>query len=209
MKLKWKVCGMKEPENIARVLELGPDYMGFIFYERSPRYVGRQWAGPPEGFPETTRKVGVFVNERSETLQSLSRKHKLDYLQLHGNETPEYCRELSQAGHGLIKVLNPETIQNTGQMDAYKPWVDFFLFDTPSKQHGGTGVTFDWSLLKRYDNEVPVILSGGISLDNISTVGELGQLNLAAVDINSCFETRPGLKDIDMLSTFKNKLAEI
>jgi phosphoribosylanthranilate isomerase len=209
MKLKWKVCGMKEPENMARVLELGPDYMGFIFYERSPRYVGNQWAGPAVDFPETTSKVGVFVNEQPETVKSLAKKYRLDYLQLHGQETPEYCRELSQAGHCLIKVLNPETIQSTGQMDAYKPWVDFFLFDTPGKQHGGSGQTFDWSLLRQYDNEVPVFLSGGISLDNIKMVSELEPLNLAALDINSRFETRPGLKDIAMLSAFKNKLAAI
>jgi len=200
---------MKEPENMARVLELGPDYMGFIFYERSPRYVGSQWAGTVEDFPATTGKVGVFVNERPETVKTLAKKFQLDYLQLHGNETPEYCRDLAQAGYSLIKVLNPETIQSSGHIDAYKPWVEFFLFDTPGKQHGGTGLAFDWSLLKQYDNEVPVFLSGGISLDNIKMVGELERLNLAAVDINSRFETSPGLKDIAMLKKFKNKLAEI
>lgn len=209
MNLKWKVCGMKEADNIARVLNLEPDYMGFIFYRKSPRYVGEDWAGPGNGFPGSTKKVGVFVNEEMDRVVELAAKYQLEYLQLHGHETPDYCRLLSQQGLAVIKVTNPANLKEVKRLDQFKPWVEFFLFDTPGKQFGGTGKSFDWSLLEHYDNQVPVFLSGGISLENVQKVAELTRLNLSAVDVNSCFETRPGFKDVTKLKELKNKLLQL
>ena len=139
----------------------------------------------------------------------LASQYGLDYLQLHGNEAPDYCRDLVESGHSIIKVISPNSVLDTQHLREYKPWVEFFLFDTPSKQFGGTGQSFEWSLLEQYDNEIPVFLSGGISMDNIDHIDELNKLNLAAVDINSCFETRPGLKDLSKLKEFKIKLQQL
>ena len=209
MSLKWKVCGMKHAENIKQVLELGPDYMGFIFYNKSPRYVGEQWDGPGRDFPLTTKKVGVFVNESLQTIRLLADRYQFDYLQLHGHETPEYCRELRQDNFTLIKAvaLNEDDELNT--LEDYQPWIKYFLFDTPSNQFGGTGSTFDWSVLKEYDHEVPFFLGGGISLNNIREVQKLNELNLHAIDVNSRFETRPGWKDPVMLENLKNQIQEL
>jgi phosphoribosylanthranilate isomerase len=209
MSLKWKVCGMRYAENIQQVLELEPDYMGFIFYNMSPRYVGDLWDGPGEEFPATTKKVGVFVNESSKRIRALAERYQLDHLQLHGHETPQYCQELFENGYTLIKVMSLKVEEDLDNLKNYKRWVKYFLFDTPSKQFGGTGNTFDWSLLEQYHNEVPIFLSGGISLDNLSNVKKLKELNLEAIDVNSRFEIRPGWKDPAMLERLKNQIQEL
>ncbi len=209
MSLKWKVCGMKYEENIKQIFELKPDYMGFIFYKKSPRYVGDNWAGPGKDFPVTTKKVGVFVNETFKNLRALNDQFQFDYLQLHGDETPEYCKELAEDGLALIKAMSISEIKDLKQLNHYKPWVKYFLFDTPSSNYGGTGTVFDWSLLQQYDNELPVFLSGGLSLDNINEVGNMKNLNLQAIDVNSRFETRPGWKDPAMLENLKNQIQEL
>ena len=209
MNLKWKVCGMREPGNIARALELEPDYMGFIFYPNSPRYVGQRWTGPGANFPSSTQKIGVFVNEDLARVKLLADRYGLDYVQLHGNESPGYCRDLFQSKYRIIKAINPNFMVDDQGLNEYKPWVEFFLFDTPSKQFGGTGKRFKWTLLEQYDNEIPVFLSGGISLNNMDSIVDLKMLNLTAVDINSCFEVHPGLKDINKLQEFKIKLQQL
>jgi phosphoribosylanthranilate isomerase len=200
---------MRDPENISQALELEPDFIGFIFYNKSPRYVGQQWSGPGADFPSTTKKVGVFVNADIIQVKFLAYKYELDCLQLHGYESPDYCRNLFASGYEIIKVISPHNITDNQYLSAYKPWVHYFLFDTPTEQYGGSGHTFNWSMLEDYDNEKPVFLSGGISLNNINDVVTLNKLNLAVVDINSCFETRPGLKDISKLKEFKTKLEQL
>jgi len=209
MSLKWKVCGMKHAENIQKVLELKPDYMGFIFYKESPRYVGDRWSGPGKDFPVTTKKVGVFVNESLKNLRTLNERFQFDYLQLHGHESPQYCKELCQDNLTLIKAVSLKTDEELKNLADFKPWVKYFLFDTPSSKYGGTGTVFDWSVLKEYDNEVPLFLSGGISLDNFMDVKELKGLNLEAIDVNSKFETHPGCKDPLKLERLKNKIKEL
>ena len=209
MALKWKVCGMKAPDNIAEVLKLQPDYMGFIFYKKSPRYVGADWQGPVSHFPETTAKVGVFVNEELESIQELADLHGLDYLQLHGDETPDYCERLSEAGYRIMKAVGLHTEADLGELARYGPWVEYFLFDTPSAKYGGTGRTFDWTLLEAYDQPQPFFLSGGLSAENVQAVGELRSSGLWALDVNSKFETEPGIKDIARLKEFKEKLQKL
>jgi phosphoribosylanthranilate isomerase len=199
---------MRDPNNIAEALSLVPDYMGFIFYKKSPRYVGWQWTGPGSEFPTTTKKVGVFVNADLSQVKFFGYKYELDCMQLHGNESPEYCRALFALGYEVIKAVSPDKITDTQYLRTYKPWVHYLLFDTPSANFGGTGQNFDWSLLEQYNNDIPVFLSGGISLKNVDNIGKLNKLNLAAVDINSCFETSPGFKDISKLKEFKTKLEQ-
>jgi phosphoribosylanthranilate isomerase len=209
MKLKWKVCGMRDPINIAQALLLAPDYLGFIFYRESPRYVGENWEGPLENIPDATKKVGVFVNQSIEEVTLLAGKYQLDYLQLHGDEQPEYCRELFEEGFAITKALSLKNGDDLKKLDAYKPWIRFFLFDTPSQQYGGTGKAFDWSLLSQYQHELPFFLSGGLSLDNLEDVNQLDDLNLWALDINSKFETQAGIKDISKLEEFKNQMQKL
>ena len=209
MNLKWKVCGMKTPDNIAGVLQLRPDYMGFIFYKKSSRYVGVDWPGPGSDFPETTAKVGVFVNEELEQLKLLADRYRLDYLQLHGDETPEYCRIVSKAGYQIIKAVGLRTDADHGRLAEYSQYVEYFLFDTPSQQYGGTGKTFDWSLLETYIGQRPFFLSGGLSTENVQAVSTLRHPDLWALDVNSRFETEPGIKNIVRLKEFKEQLQKL
>lgn len=209
MKLKWKVCGMKAPDNIAGALKLQPDYMGFIFYKKSPRYVGSDWQGPEANFPKTTAKVGVFVNEELESLRLLADQYRLDYLQLHGGESPEYCQELSEAGYRLIKAVGLRTEADLERLSKYDKCVEYLLFDTPSQQYGGTGKTFDWSLLESYEGKQPFFLSGGLSTENVQAVSTLRHPGLWALDVNSRFETEPGIKDVARLKEFKEQLQKL
>ena len=194
MNLKWKVCGMREQGNIQQVLELAPDFMGFIFYKKSPRYVGDHWQGPGSNFPVNTKKVGVFVNESLAQVKSIADRFQLDYIQLHGDETPEYCSVLSRQNRPIIKAVSINTQDDLLLIEEYNSSVKYILFDTPSEKYGGTGKVFDWSYLEEYDNKVPIFLSGGISVDNIQKIKHLSTLNLAVIDVNSRFEIAPGLK---------------
>jgi phosphoribosylanthranilate isomerase len=157
-----------------------------------------------EAVPANIQKTGVFVNADAETMLSLARKYQLNALQLHGKETPEQCKVLKAAGYEIIKVFGIGDGFDFGALVPYKPYVNYFLFDTQSKKYGGTGIAFDWAVLKHYDNEIPFFLSGGISLDNITQIQRLQGFNLYAIDVNSCFETAPGHKDIEMLKALKS-----
>ncbi len=204
-RVKLKVCGMRDPENIATVsADAKPDYMGFIFYENSKRFVG-------EGFmyyeldPEIKR-VGVFVDASEDYIMKKVVKYLLNAVQLHGNESPELCEKLKNRGVTVIKVFSIDNDFDFSVLNHYKFYVDFFLFDTKGKEHGGNGVTFDWSILKNYDGEKPFFLSGGIGIEEIDKVKELdlAKLNLYGLDVNSRFETKPGEKDVEKLSQLKS-----
>ncbi len=202
--IKLKVCGMKFLYNMKKVAQLKPDYMGFIFYEKSRRYMADTLT--PEdlkGIPKRTKKVGVFVDASLEEVERQATTYQLDLLQLHGNESPEYCAALKEKGFLLIKVFSiGEDAFDFEPMKAYKPHVKYFLFDTKGKQPGGNGTTFDWSMLRKYDQEVPFFLSGGVGMENIDQLKALKYYNIHAVDVNSRFEIEPGLKDIDKLKAF-------
>jgi phosphoribosylanthranilate isomerase len=197
-KIKLKVCGMRDPENILQVAELHPDYMGFIFYSKSKRHVGDNFKIPPQ-LDKIIKRVGVFVNESTEKIVELALVHNLDFIQLHGNEQMSQCVELKQKKLGVIKVFSMEEGFDFLNVAPYKKVVDYFLFDTKSDRYGGTGKTFDWNLLGRYDQEIPFFLSGGLSAVNIQRAKNLVYRNLHALDVNSGVEILPGLKSIDKL----------
>jgi phosphoribosylanthranilate isomerase len=200
MKVRVKVCGMREAENVLGVTALQPDYMGFIFYEKSPRFVGQSFQLPPS-FPAAIKKVGVFVNETPEKMLAIAESLKLDFLQLHGNEPVEVCAAVKRAGLGVIKAFSVDDDFDFAVTKPYQSSVDFFLFDTKGKYYGGNAQTFDWSVLKRYDQQVPFFLSGGITPDNVINIAALKDMNLHALDVNSGVEIQPALKSIDKLNT--------
>lgn len=204
--MKLKVCGMRDVENITALIELKPDFIGFIFYDKSPRFVenslNMEYLGK---IPSSIKKVGVFVNATVDYILQTSRKYGLNYAQLHGNETPDFCKNLRQKGVSIIKAFSVDDNFVFSQLNNYKPHVDFFLFDAKGNNHGGNGVTFDWQILKRYDNQKPYLLAGGLDLDNINLVHEISPKPYA-IDVNSKFELEPGLKDINKISDLIAKL---
>jgi phosphoribosylanthranilate isomerase len=201
MNIKLKICGMRNPANIAEVAGLQPDYMGFIFYDKSPRYVGEDFEMP--GIPTLIKKVGVFVHEETAGVTDKAERYKLDFVQLHGNESVGQCRELKEQGLKIIKVFS---IDNDFDFNAVKPYADFVtycLFDTKGKYFGGNATTFDWTLLQKYDQQIPFFLSGGISGENVSALKELNNTNLHSIDVNSGVEISSGLKDADKIKELK------
>jgi phosphoribosylanthranilate isomerase len=202
--IKMKVCGMRDPNNMLEVSSLHPDYMGFIFYRPSPRYVGDDFR-IPEQFPPATKRVGVFVNESTEVIIAKIRQFKLDYIQLHGDETVEQCRELKNHTR-VIKVFSVDSDMDFVITGPYRTVVDFFLFDTKGKLYGGNARAFDWEILRKYDQQVPFFLSGGLKESNIKGLPELSGLNLHAIDLNSGVETAPAVKDVDKIRVVKEFL---
>ncbi len=205
--MKLKVCGMRESQNIEQLLALEPDYMGFIFYDKSPRNAGgRLDEELLHSFPESTKKMGVFVNADFNDVVEKVGKYKLDLVQLHGDESVEYVANLFAVGIKVVKVFSIGESFDFKQLKKYNPFVDYFLFDTKGKARGGNGEVFNWEILKEYDQEVPFFLSGGIDLENVSELKELKGMNIHAIDVNSKFELAPGLKDIGRLKDLKENI---
>ena len=213
--LKLKICGMKQPENILEVAALKPDYLGFIFYERSPR----NFSGEIPDIDSSIKKTGVFVDEEINFVLEKVEKYKFKAIQLHGKESAEYCKklklELSQNNSvELIKVFSVKESFNFDELKAYEGIVDFFLFDTQGKNKGGNGITFNWELLKDYSSSTPFILSGGIGENELLEIAELhtyfkknNKSNLFyGVDVNSKFEMEASLKNANALKKFKDNL---
>jgi phosphoribosylanthranilate isomerase len=196
--MKIKVCGLKYPENIQSVAGLAPDYMGFIFYDKTPRYAWGISVDTVNDLPQTVIKTGVFVNESLPVINSLIDEYGFSAIQLHGSESPEFCAEL-KGKITLIKAFGLNESFDFKQLKPYAEHVDFFLFDTKTPIHGGSGKTFDWGLLDKYRLDVPFFLSGGISLDNLEEIKKIKHPQFYGVDLNSRFETEPGLKDIKKL----------
>ncbi len=190
---------MRDSSNLQELIELKPDYIGFIFYEKSPRYVQK----PPQVHMDASiKKVGVFVNASERTINEKRIAFGLDIIQLHGDESPELCFILKQSGAQVMKVFRIDESFDFQQTRRYQDYCDYFLFDTQTKAFGGSGQKFNWQLLKNYNNARPVFLSGGIGPDDVADIQQLKNLNLKAIDINSKFEIKPALKDIPQLSEF-------
>lgn len=197
--MKIKVCGMRDTANLAELLELKPDFIGFIFYDKSPRFVGEALDEEfVKNIPKPIKKVGVFVNANPDFILRNVKKYDLQFVQLHGHETPDFCRTLKMRGANIIKAFSVDENFNFATLNNYKPHCDFFLFDAKGTQPGGNGITFNWDVLKRYDNDKPFFLSGGLSLENIEEVSKLENA-IFGLDVNSKFETAPALKDIEKL----------
>ena len=186
---------MRDAENIRQVAGLVPDYMGFIFYSPSPRYVGADFRLSEEA-PAHIVRVGVFVNESNEEITKHSTAVGFDHVQLHGNESVQQAAALKEAGFKVIKVFSIDDMFDFAATKEYASVVDYFLFDTKGKLHGGNAQTFNWNVLQRYDQEVPFFLSGGISPENIHGITSLEGMNLFALDVNSGVEESPGLKSL-------------
>ena len=203
--MKLKVCGMRDTENILKVAALGVDYMGFIFYDKSPRYVGEGFE-LPAAFPEGIKKVGVFVNEEMENMLSIGRRLKLDYFQLHGDEPVKICQRLKEEGFGVIKVFSISEAFDFGVTEEYAAVADFFLFDTKGKYYGGNAQVFDWGQLNKYDQQVPFFLSGGLNPVNVLKLTSLKGMNIHALDVNSGVEVSAGMKDVAKIKELKYKV---
>lgn len=198
-----KICGMRDTENIMAAAELMPDIMGFIFYRDSPRFAGEVLN--PEilsELPPDIRKAGVFVNSVFNEINETVRKYSLDAVQLHGEETPELCMQLKSEGLEVIKVFNIDERKDFSKCDSYISCTDYFLFDTRTVNPGGSGQKFDWKILDNYNLKHPFILSGGISPDDTESIAGISNPSFYGIDLNSRFEIKPGLKDIETLKKF-------
>lgn len=197
---------MKYPDNILEVGELLPDYMGFIFWEKSARYFNGQI---PE-LIKTIKKTGVFVNESVEKIVEKINKHDLQAVQLHGKESVEFCQDLKSKIDDKTEIIKVFSADENFDFEIIKPFEsvsDYFLFDTKGKLPGGNGTTFDWTILKKYKSEKPFFLSGGIGINELKAIEEISKSNLPiyGVDVNSKFEIEPGLKNKNLFSNFKRK----
>ena len=195
-----KVCGMREPENIRAVEALGADWLGFIFWPASSRYVGSR----PSYLPVKARRVGVFVDEQLERVREMACDYGLDYLQLHGKESPEYVAQLSQ--WKVIKAISISGPEDLAACEDYEGRADYFLFDTKCMTVGGSGQHFDWSVLSAYKGNTPFLLSGGIGPNDAGSIKAFQHPRCVGIDLNSRFETVPGLKDIQKLKQFFQQL---
>jgi phosphoribosylanthranilate isomerase len=191
--IELKVCGMRDPENIQEVAALRPDYMGFIFYEKSPRYVGPDFIIPT--LPVTVKLVGVFVNAHLDHMVSMVKHHGLDFVQLHGYEPVSLVAELRALGIRTFKVFSVDESFDFSVVEPYDKYADYFLFDTKGQHYGGNARQFDWSLLHKYNQRVPFLLSGGLNSENVGEIGQLQEMNLHALDINSGVEISTGIKN--------------
>lgn len=187
---------MRDADNIRELAQLPIDYMGFIFYPKSARYVEQR---PDVELPRSIKKVGVFVNETTEVIRQKAAEHQLNAVQLHGNEPAKSCVELKETGLEVFKVFGIDENFDWTTVEPYLSSVDYFLFDTKSPQHGGTGQTFNWNKLHEYPFEKPYFLSGGLSLENIAEAIAFEDSRLIGLDLNSKFEIAPGQKDISTL----------
>lgn len=207
--MKVKVCGMKHPENIQALAELDIDYMGFIFYKKSPRF-----AEVPVELPDKIQRVGVFVNESIEVILAKVESFGLHIVQLHGHETPEFCEELNQAlakeGRAEVKLWKVFSIKSSSDfkgIEVYSFYVNGYLLDTKGQYRGGNGEKFDWQLLGKQNFSKPVMLSGGIGPRDAKQVSQLYNEGLiAGVDVNSGFEDEPGQKNITLIEEFLQNL---
>ena len=206
MNIKLKICGMKHAANIAAVAALEPDYLGFIFYAKSPRFINEISSEVIKYVPSSIKTTGVFVNEDLAVVKAYVIKYNLKAVQLHGNEKIAFCKALKETGVVVIKAFGIDAHFDFDQLEAYQDVVDYFLFDTQTATHGGSGKVFDWKLLSNYHLQKPYFLSGGIGLEHASAIKEIKDPRLYAIDVNSKFEIEPGLKDVDKLIMFKEKL---
>jgi len=215
--MKVKVCGMREPDNLQTLLQLPIDFVGFIFYDKSPRYVAddvlARWIQEKEEAFGNAKKVGVFVNSEIDAMLNRVHDYRLDFVQLQGEESPEYCQELStfwQTGSvrsaQIIKAFGVGDDFDFGATAPYEPHCAYFLFDTKSRYYGGSGHRFNWETLDQYRGEKPFLLGGGIDEKAAPELRALQHPQFAGVDINSKFEFAPGLKDTKKVSRF---LAEL
>lgn len=202
--LKIKVCGMKSTQNREEVEKLAVDFLGFIFYPKSMRFVGE--GAEPGLFNASKPKVGVFVDENAFEILGLAKNLGLDYIQLHGKENPKTCQLLKDQRLKVIKAFNLNESFKFEKLHEYEPAVDYFLFDTKTDMPGGSGKKFNWKVLEKYTGKVPFFLSGGIGPDDAEKIKELAHPQLVGIDLNSGFEDETGVKNVEKLKAFIDKI---
>ncbi len=202
-----KVCGLTKMDHIQELISMNVDFLGFIFYEKSPRFVLNHLSLEGISAINHQGKVGVFVNESIEKIAEISEKANLNFIQLHGDEDENFIKDLRKNVKKEVKLIKVFRVGETFnfQFSIFKSLVDYFLFDTDSKAFGGTGKTFDWQILNEIEIPKPYFLSGGISLENIHQLATINQ-QPAVLDINSKFEIEPGNKDLEKIKIFKSLL---
>ena len=205
--MRLKVCGMRELENISALSELDPNYIGFIFWSESSRFVNKKT--PP--LDKKIIKTGVFVDATFDYILTKIKDHQLDAVQLHGQESCSYCKVIKDYGLEVIKSFSIKNTFDFNILEDYENSCDYYLFDTKGKLPGGNGFTFDWKILNEYPSQKPFFLSGGIGVDNLNEIKKLvkTKLPIHAIDVNSKFETAPGNKNIELLKKFKKEIDEL
>lgn len=217
-----KVCGLRDGENIRQVAELGVDWIGMIFWEKSPRNVTMipSHAGilPDRAMDMgdfKAKRVGIFVDEMPQSIITRVVNFKLDLIQLHGKETPTLIRNLRRtldpdirSGIQVIKAISVSCREDIAAYKNYADCVDYFLFDTKCPTVGGSGNQFDWSVLEAYDGDIPFLLSGGIGPDDAECIKAFHHPKCIGIDLNSRFEIEPALKDINKLKEFLEKVKQ-
>jgi phosphoribosylanthranilate isomerase len=199
-----KVCGMTQADNIRSVEALGVDLMGFIFFSKSPRCV----AVRPDYLPTTAKRVGVFVNEKESVIAARAEEFGLEFIQLHGHEAPELCNTLRNRGLKVIKALSVAEAADLKAAESYAGNCDYLMFDTKCKEYGGSGRRFDWSVLDSYTLSTPFLLSGGIGPESVDDLLLFSHPQLVGYDLNSRFESAPGVKDTEMLRKFIKEIKQ-
>jgi phosphoribosylanthranilate isomerase len=206
--MKLKVCGLTDKNNILEMIqEVNPDYLGFIFYEPSPRFVEKRLDSLfVKSLPGDINKTGVFVNSSREYILERSEKYGLKTLQLHGNEDPGFCSQMKSMGYEIIKVFRISESIDISFMQTYQEACDLILFDTAGKYKGGNGLKFNWELLNEYTLDQPYFLSGGISPGDEGIIRSIHDNRLFGVDINSRFELEKGYKNVLKIKQFSNAI---
>ena len=201
--LKLKVCGMRNNINIKELSEVQPDFIGFIFHELSSRNVSQAVLIDT---PENINRVGVFVNKSKEFIADKIKQYHLDYIQLHGTESAEFCSEIKELEVGVIKAFNISENFDFSKLNTYESVCDYLLFDAFGKQAGGYGITFNWELLSTYKGNTPFLLSGGIDDTMTDELKKIRHPQFVGVDINSGFELEPALKNIGKIKCFSKSI---
>ena len=201
--LLLKVCGMRDKNNISDLIEIQPDFIGLIFHEKSPRNVEIH---TKTSIPSDIGTVGVFVNETEGFVLDKINEFDLKYIQLHGSESPHFCKNIKRLNRKVIKAFNIHPEFDFSELEEYEPYSDYFLFDAVGKNAGGNGITFDWNLLDNYKGDTPFFLSGGIDAEMAENLRTINHPMYKGVDVNSKFEIEPGLKNIEKIKLFKEKL---
>ncbi|WP_238785062.1 phosphoribosylanthranilate isomerase [Blattabacterium cuenoti] len=203
--MKIKICGMKF--NIQKISNLLPDFIGFIFYPHSPRFIGFDFSIPR--IKKEILKIGVFVNESEKFVLEIQKKNKLDFIQLHGSESPFYCEKLFKKGLKLIKSFRIDNFFSFQKIIDYIPFCIYFLFDSNTIFYGGSGQKFCWKKLHEYTFKVPFFLSGGIGAQDFDKIQNFYHSKMFGIDLNSKFEIFPGYKDDIQLNSFIKKIRKL